>query len=132
MSSMSEEARSKSKSKAERLVRADPRERVDASGYMPDGAMDADVVTGPRPITRRQFRRGGKVAGESSPARADRKPRAAGGALTANSLINRNVKDANEERGGITHVGGMTKGGPAHHASGGKVHCKGGDCHRCR
>lgn len=123
MSSMSEEARSKAKSKAERLVRADPRERVDASGYMPDGAMDADVVTGSRPVSRRQFKRGGKVAGEDSPKRADRKPRASGGALTANSLINRNVKAANEERGGITHVGGMKKGGT--------VHGKGCDCGKC-
>src|SRR5277367_4951596 len=64
MSSMSEEARSKAKSKAERLVRADPRERVGASGYTPDGAMNADVVAGMRPVSRRQFRRGGKVAGE--------------------------------------------------------------------
>jgi len=114
MSTMSESARSAAKSKAERLVRADPSTRVDASGYKPEGAMDGDVQTGPRPISRRQFRRGGKVAGEAAPARADRKPRAAGGALSANSLINRDVKAANQERAGIKHVGGMKRGGEVH------------------
>jgi hypothetical protein len=121
MSTMSEQARAANKSKAERLVRADPTARVDASGYQPDGAMDADVVTGPRPISRRQFRRGGKVEGDASAPRADRKPRANGGALTANSLINRDVKDANKERGGITHVGGMKTGGRAHKMVGGAL-----------
>jgi hypothetical protein len=120
MSTMSEEARSKAKSKAERLVRNDPHERVDASGYQPDGAMDADVQTGPRPISRRQFKRGGKVEGESAGLRADRKPRASGGGV--NAYINRNVKSANEERDGIKHIGGMKSGGRAAHASGGKVH----------
>jgi hypothetical protein len=93
--------------------------------------MHGDIQTGPRPISRRQFRRGGKVAGEASPARADRKPRAAGGALTANSLINRNVKSANEERPGIKHIGGMKTGGRAAHAEGGKVHGKGCSCAKC-
>jgi hypothetical protein len=109
MSTMSEEARNKAKSKAERLVRADPRARVDASGYTPDGAMDADVVTGPRPISRRQYRQGGKVAGDSAPHRADRKPRASGG--NVNAYVNRDIKDANKERGGLTHDGGMKSGG---------------------
>jgi len=112
MSTMSEDARSAAKSKAERLVRADPKARVDASGYTPDGAMDADVVTGMRPVSRRQFKRGGKVAGEASAPRADRKPRASGGLV--NALINRNVKDANKDRGGITHDGGMKRGGKIH------------------
>lgn len=122
MSTASESARAAAKSKVERLTRSDPHARVDASNYAPEGDMDAGVQTGPRPISRRQFRRGGKVAGEASPARADRKPRAAGGALTANSLINRNVKSANEERHGIKHIGGMKTGGRAAHAKGGEVH----------
>lgn len=143
MSTLSEQARAAAKSKAERLVRVDPRQRVDASGYTPDGAMNADVQTGPRPISRRQFRRGGKVAGEATAPRADRKPRASGGrTLTADSLINRNVKEANEERDGLKHTGGMKSGGrakrdmggmalpawrtPVARASGGKVH--GADC----
>lgn len=120
MSTLSEEARAKAKSKAERLVRADPTTRVDASGYKPDGALDADVRTGMRPISRRAFKSGGKVAGESGLARADRRPRkAAGGSLTANSLVNRDVKEANEERDGIKHRGGMNSGGRAKRDMGG-------------
>lgn len=120
MSTLSEEARSKAKDKAARLVRADPTQRVDASGYRPDGAMDADVQTGERPISRRQFRLGGKVAGEASLPRADRKPRANGGrALTADSLINRDVREANKERDGTKHDGGFKKGGRVHKTMGG-------------
>lgn len=114
MSETSEKARSAAKSKAERLVRADPRSRVDASGYTPDGAMDADAVTGMRPVSRRAYKHGGKIEGEKIAQRADRKPRKAGGPLTAESLINRNVKSANEDRGGLTHTGGMKKGGKVH------------------
>ncbi len=41
-----------------------------------------------------------------------RKPRKSGGkAEYANALVNRNAKDANEERDGVKHVGGMKKGG---------------------
>jgi hypothetical protein len=112
MSKMSEDARSAAKSKAERLVRVDPSQRIDASGYKPDEALNGDVQTGEKPVSRRQYRHGGKVAGEAAAPRADRKPRASGGrTLTADSLINRDVKEANRERGGITHDGGMKKGG---------------------
>ena len=115
MSEMAQKARDAAKSKAERLVRSDPRERCDASGYSPDGPLDADIKTGPRPISRRQFRRGGKVADEASAARADRKPRASGGraAITPDSYINRNSKEANEDRPGTKHIGGMKNGGRA-------------------
>jgi hypothetical protein len=120
MSTMSEEARSKAKSKAQRLIQPDPRARVDASGYSPEGPELGEVQTGPRPISRRQFKRGGKVAGEAAPSRADRKPRASGG-LTANSLINRDVKAANEDRAGYKHDGGMKSGGRAHKFAGGPM-----------
>jgi hypothetical protein len=120
MSSMSESARSAAKSKAERLVKADPRARVDASGYSPEGSELGEVQTGPRPISRRQFKRGGKVAGEAAPTRADRKPRASGG-LTATSLINRDVKAANDDRAGYKHDGGMKSGGRAAKFGGGAL-----------
>lgn len=121
MSETSEKARAASKSKAERLVRADPRERVDASGYSPDGEMHNDAVTGMRPISRRAFKKGGKVEGHAVAPRADRKPRKAGGALSADSLINRDVKAANKERGGEQHDGGMKAGGRAHKMGGGAL-----------
>lgn len=113
MSEMSEKARAAAKDKAERMARSDPHARVDASGYAPEGALDGDVQTGPRVLSRRQFRRGGKVEGMAAPPRADRKRRASGGPLTADSLINRNVKEANQEREGTKHVGGFAKGGRA-------------------
>lgn len=123
MSETSEKARSAAKEKANRLVRADPKARVDASGYRPDGAMDGDAITGMRPISRRAYKHGGMVEGEKASTHAGRKPRKSGGGLTAESLINRDVKAANEDRGGLTHVGGMK--------SGGKVHESGCDCAKC-
>jgi hypothetical protein len=120
MSKMSEEARAAAKSKVDRIVRADPKARVDASGYTPDGALNGDVAAGMRPVSRRAYRKGGKVEGAAAAPRADRKPRKSGGsALTAESLINRNVKDANEDRGGITFTGGLKKGGRVHKTMGG-------------
>ena len=114
MSKMSEEARAAAKDKAERLTRSDPRARVDASGYSPDGALDGDVQTGPRVLSRRQFRRGGQVEGIAPAPRADRKRRASGGsALTADSYQNRDLKEANQERAGTKHVGGFARGGRA-------------------
>lgn len=122
MSTTSEKAREAAKSKVERLVRADPTARVDASGYRPEGAMDADVQTGPRPISRRQFRRGGSVEGSKAVMRADRKPRASGGRTKVDGgLINEDIKQANEERDGIKHVGGMKRGGRAGKLGGGPL-----------
>ena len=89
---------------------------VDASGWEVYDPLNADVKTGMRPISRRAYKKGGKVEakpeGKMCGGRADRKARATGGkAITANSLVNRNVKEANQERDGIKHVGGMKKGG---------------------
>lgn len=154
MSSMSEKARAAAKSKVERLTRSDPLRPVDASGYRPEGAMDADVQVGERPISRRQFRRGGAVEGSKGVMRADRKPRASGGkALTADSYINRDVREANKERDGIKHDGGFKRGGragklaggpltedtgsptmpptPVGRKEGGKVHVAGCGCAKC-
>lgn len=122
MSTMSEKAREAAKSKVERLTRSDPLRPVDASGYRPEGAMDADVQTGERPISRRQFRRGGAVEGSKGVMRADRKPRASGGkALSADSYINRDVREANKERDGIKHDGGFKCGGRAGKLAGGPL-----------
>ncbi len=119
MSAMSEQARSRAKSKVERLTRADPHTKVDASDWTPPEAMNAGSQTGPRPISRRQFRSGGKVSGERVHMHAGRKPRKSGGLV--NELINRDVKAANEEREGTKHVGGMNCGGSAM-KRGGRAH----------
>ena len=71
--------------------------------------MDANIQTGPRPISRRQFKRGGKVIGETAKPNAGRAPRKSGG--SASPWENLDVKSANESREGPKHVGGMAKGG---------------------
>jgi len=113
-------ATERARAKAHRITRTDPQgTKVDASGYTPPDALDADVKTGMRPISRRQFKKGGKVVGavhgEHAKRHAGRKPRKSGGkALSADSLINRNAKEANAERDGSKHVGGFKHGGATH------------------
>ena len=117
MSSMAKTAREAMKAKAQRLGSSRPLEKVDSSTFVPPELLDADVKTGLRPISRRAFKKGGKVMGEACEARADRKPRKSGGKAEAteyaNAKINRNVKAANEEREGIKHVGALKTGGAA-------------------
>ena len=119
MSEAAKAARKAMKDKIARLVRTDPKQVVDASGYTPPDALDADVKTGARPISRRLFKRGGKVVkvhGEHGAKHAGRKPRKAGGRslATPDNLVNRNVRNANEERDGSKHVGAFKRGGKAH------------------
>jgi len=122
MSETAKKARAAMKAKAQRLGADRPLEKVDSSTFTPPELLNADVKTGMRPISRRAFKKGGKVMGECAPTRADRAPRKSGGkAITADSLINRNQKEANESREGIKHVGGMKKGGRAGREEGGKV-----------
>lgn len=178
---MSEASKAARKAMHEKIARlmADPHEKVDASSWTPPEPLNADVQTGERPVSPRQYKRGGKVQGEFAKLRADRKMRRAGGrlpdmgsphdagraayasgasnphpsgtmlntqwaqgwhhaqdgasdregsfaraplrrksggrALTANSLINRDVKEANEGRDGTKHVGGFKRGGSPKH-----------------
>jgi hypothetical protein len=122
MSETAKKARAAMKAKAQRLGADRPTEKVDSATWSPPELLNADVKTGMRPISRRAFKKGGKVMGECAPTRADRAPRKSGGkAITADSLINRNQKEANESREGIKHVGGMKKGGRANREEGGKV-----------
>lgn len=99
---------------------------VDASGWEVYDPLNADVKTGMRPISRRAYKKGGKVEakaeGNKANVRADRKKRQSGGkAITANSLVNRNVKEANQERDGIKHVGALKNGGRAKKMGGGML-----------
>ena len=103
--------------KISRMITPD-KAKVDSSDWSPPEPLNADVKTGMRPISRRQFKRGGKVDakpdGKAAKIRADRKKRQSGGkALTADSLINRDMKEANQSRDGVKHIGGMKKGGRA-------------------
>ena len=125
MSEMAKAARAAMKKKAQSMTTADPHQKVDSSTWTPPEPLDTTAKTGMRPVSRRAFKKGGKVEGECAPVRADRKPRKAGGrseaVAIANVKINRNQKEANEERDGIKHIGGMKKGGRAKYATDGKV-----------
>ena len=116
--------REERKAKATRMGSADPSKKVDSSDWTPPEPLNADVKTGARPISRRAFKSGGKVCGEKAKANMGRAPRKAGGVAAkdyANAKVNRNVKDANEERAGIKHVGGFKKGGRTGKLSGGAL-----------
>lgn len=91
---------------------------VDASGWEAYDLLNADAKTGMRPVSRRAYKKGGKVEakpeGKMCGGRADRKAKKDGGkAVTPNNYINRNVKEANQERDGVKHVGGLKSGGRA-------------------
>ena len=133
MSEASKAARAAMKSKIDRLVRADPKQRVDASGYTPPDALDADVKTGARPVSDRLYggypgekraarRKGGKVyqvPGTDAEKNLGKKPRTkrdTGGGL--GGLLSHN-KDL--MAGGALGALGLKKGGRAGHASGGGV-----------
>lgn len=124
MSDMAKAARAAMRGKARRFASADPHKKVDASSWTPPADMKTEAKTGLRPISRRQFRRGGKVGmhaeGDKAKVRADRKQRRSGGSATeyANAKINRNVRAANSEID-KPQVGGYRKGGRAHKMDGG-------------
>ena len=116
------------RSKAKRLTQTDPHTKVDSSTWTPPEPEDAGVKTGARPLVKRLYKKGGKVVGKhegkESLKHAGRKPRKAGGRtdkLTPDSLINRDVRTANEVREGTKHVGAFKKGGKAHKFGGGPI-----------
>jgi len=97
---------------------------VSADGML-ERVLDSEVKTGPRPVSRSAYKRGGKVAmkaeGADAKHHAGRKARKSGGraATTPDSMINRDVRDANELRDGKKHVGGFKSGGRTKKAMGG-------------
>jgi hypothetical protein len=122
MSDMAKKARAAMKAKAKSLTADRPLERVDSSTFTPPELLNADVKTGMRPLSRRAYKSGGKVEGACAAPNMGRKPRKSGGkALTADSLINRNAKDANQDREGIKHIGGLKTGGRAKKMVGGPM-----------
>jgi len=122
---MAKTAREAMKAKAQRLGSSRPLEKVDSSTFVPPELLNADVKTGLRPVSRRAFKKGGKVMGDCNAPRGDRKPRKSGGKTEAteyaNAKVNRNVKAANEEREGIKHVGALKTGGRAKKQAGGSM-----------
>jgi len=118
MNDMAKAARAAMKDKAKRLVKNNEGHRIDASSFEPAEPLDAPRKTGLRPVSRPNFKRGGKVMhvkGEAAKHHAGRKPRKSGGATyakdIADEIVNRNVKDANAKDFGAYHVGGYKKGG---------------------
>lgn len=171
MSEMAKKARAAMKERAQGRA-APTKGSIDASGWT-EPTMNTTAKVGMRPISRRAFKKGGKVEGEHGVKHAGKAPRKGkniggqmstpdftaedaarmareakmrriigeaegedglylpekspyvrkhggrsgrkngGKALTADSLINRDVKEANEERGN-PHVGGYKKGGKVH------------------
>lgn len=120
MSEESKRLRAQMKSKAERLANMKD-QKTDASDWSPAEPLNADIKTGMRPVSRRAYKTGGKVMGESYAPRADRKPRKSGGEVKkwVDAKVNRDVKEANDDREGTKHVGGMNKGGRAAKNNGG-------------
>lgn len=123
MSEMSRTARRAMRAKIHRLTSAQSG-KVDASDYGPEEVLDAGVKTGMRPVSRRAFKKGGKVVaneGKDAVKHAGKKPRNGSKHLTVDALVNRNLKDANESREGIKHIGGLKTGGRAQRAKGGST-----------
>lgn len=127
MSEMAKKARAALRNKARKLA-GEATGKVDASSFTPSEPLNADVKTGMRPVSKRAFKKGGKVQGTVSKKRADRVQRKAGGKVQsemaeardiANAKMNRNLKDANQLREGKKHIGGMKKGGRAKKQDGG-------------
>ena len=125
MSEMAKKAREAMKDKAKRLSTGDPRQKVDSSSWSPPEPLNTTAKTGMRPISRRAYKKGGSVEGEACTPNMGRKQRKAGGRAEANEYanakINRNQKDANEERDGVKHIGALKHGGRTGKMQGGKI-----------
>jgi len=119
MSDMAKQARAAMKAKAQRLGTDRSTEKVDSSTWTPPELLNADVKTGMRPISRRAYKSGGKVEGSKAIANMGKSVRTGNKPITADSLVNKNMKEANEEREGTKHIGGLKSGGRAKKTFGG-------------
>jgi hypothetical protein len=121
------EAKASRAKKLKSYKSADPHQKVDSSDWTPAEPLNTEAKTGMRPVSRRQFKRGGKVLhkieGAHIKTRHDRKARKSGGKAdgmpTVDRFINKDMKKANEYRDGEKHVGGMKKGGRVNKDMGG-------------
>ena len=116
------EAREGAAKKLKGIQSGEPHTKVDSSSWLPPEMLEADKQTGMRPVSKRQYKSGGKVHGMHAKKRADRKARKEGGrTMSIDGFINRDNKMANDEREGVKHVGGMKRGGRTHKALAGAV-----------
>ena len=123
MSEMSRNARRAMRAKIHRLTAAN-HGKVDASDYGPEQVLDSEAKTGMRPVSRRAYKKGGKVvavSGADAKKHAGKKPRSGSKHLTVDALVNRNYKDANEAREGKKHIGALKTGGRAMKKGGGGI-----------
>ena len=128
MSEMSRNARRAMRAKIHRITAAN-NGKVDASDYGPEEVLNSEVKTGMRPISRRAYKKGGKVvavSGADAKQNAGKKPRAGKKHLTVDALVNRNLKDANEAREGKKHIGALKTGGRAMKQDGGGAYNESG------
>jgi hypothetical protein len=119
MSDMAKQARAAMKAKASRLTTADPHQKVDSSTWTPPEPLNTEAKTGLRPISRRAFKTGGKVAGAKAKMNLGQSTRGGNKPLTPDNFANKDVKAANEDRMGLKHVGGLKTGGRAKKNGGG-------------
>jgi len=120
MSDMAKQARAAMKAKASKLTTADPHQKVDSSTWTPPEPLNTEAKTGLRPISRRAFKKGGKVMGSKPKMNLGKATRGGNKPLTPDNFANKDVKAANEERAGIKHVGALKRGGAAKRQSGGR------------
>lgn len=115
MHEYAKKAREGAAKKVKSYTSADPHQKVDSSTWTPAEPLNADVKTGMRPVSRRAFKKGGRVSGEAAKVRADKAPRKAKGGKAEQPIvdryINRDVKKANQFRDGDDHVGALKRGG---------------------
>ena len=131
MSDLAKSSRNAMREKAVRLTSGEPHTKVDSSTWTPPEMENAGVKTGARPISKRQYKSGGKVHGGMAKKRSDRMARKSGGKaesadrskryLTPDNLLNRDVRMANDEREGMKHIGAFKKGGRIHKDDGGSI-----------
>ena len=114
MYQMAKTAREKMKAKAKSLA-GERDQKVDSSDWSPAAPINADAKTGLRPISQRQYKKGGKVSGEAPKPRADRMARKSGGRTVEKDIgvgmANKDMRAANKDREGVKHVGGYKDGG---------------------
>jgi hypothetical protein len=121
MSEMAKEARAAMKAKAKSLTTADPHQKVDSSSWTPPEPLNTEAKTGLRPLSRRAFKSGGKVQGLAAKSNMGKAVRTGNKPMTSDSMANKDMKSANQERAGVKHIGALRSGGRAKKMMGGPM-----------